>query len=992
MKKFIKLWVAIPIFVAVIGLQFNAYAVSAYPYPGDFINPDGSVITIQMHGSPWHNWRTTEDEFTLIFNNDGFLEYAVQDEYGDLQPSGIRARNVRERTDQERDLLRRTPRNLRFSDGQRDLLRQARGIYDALEEEFEIWAAPTSGTVRVPIILVDFPDRPFRVTRQAFYNMFNQVGYNEASRPGSLRDYFLAMSYGALDLRVGVYGPVRMPQTIWHYDHNNTENPQRSGAGGRMARLAVEGAARDHGLNFANYPAPGNTGTGGDAIAVHIIFAGHGQEARAPVVQSIWSHASSFSALTLNGRRVNRYSCSPEFRSNSGTNMSGIGIVAHELGHSVLRLPDTYDTNGDTDGRAVDLGRWCLMASGNWAGNGDRPTNLSAELRMMVGWADVVELTTAQAITIPCPSTMSNGVVYRIRTTTTNEYFLLENRQRNAAAGHVAWDNGIPASGLLIYHVDRAGVSWTGNRVVANAARRGVYIKQAGGDVGSTSTNRATDPWPQTVGGVLRNSFTDTSVPNSRSWAGANTNRPITNITHNTTTRSVSFNFMGGTSQAVAPQITTQPANRTVNVGQTAQFSVVASGTAPLTFQWQVRPNGSTTWTNVSATHGTGGTTASFTTVAATAAMSGNSYRITVSNSAGVVTSSVATLTANNPVIIPSISTQPASRTVQVGQTAQFSVVASGTAPLTFQWQVRPSGSTTWTDVSATHGTGGTTASFTTVATTAEMSGNRYRVIVRNSAGSVNSSSATLTVNRAAGATVPAPTMASRTHNSITLNQIANATNGQAIEYARSTTNTAPTTGWQASREFLSLTSCENYFFFARTAQNAGFNAGIASGGTLIRTDHNFSVWTAWDTTEVATCFEDGSRSRTRLCSVCDAEGAVDTRAIPQLGEEECGSSFIRGRLEALSSYGILLDPAIASDIANISVKTPEPTQIKIRISDNLGNVVFETSGRSTDTFVWNLTNHAGRFVANATYLIVVEATSISGRRFTYSARMGVSR
>jgi len=44
------------------------------------------------------------------------------------------------------------------------------------------------------------------------------------------------------------------------------------------------------------------------------------------------------------------------------------------------------------------------------------------------------------------------------------------------------------------------------------------------------------------------------------------------------------------------------------------------------------------------------------------------------------------------------------------------------------------------------------------------------------------------------------------------------------------------------------------------------------------------------------------------------------------------------------------------------------------------------------NAIIWDLTNNAGRFVANGTYLIIVEATGINGRRFVYSARVGVNR
>jgi hypothetical protein len=106
------------------------------------------------------------------------------------------------------------------------------------------------------------------------------------------------------------------------------------------------------------------------------------------------------------------------------------------------------------------------------------------------------------------------------------------------------------------------------------------------------------------------------------------------------------------------------------------------------------------------------------------------------------------------------------------------------------------------------------------------------------------------------------------------------------------------------------------------------------------------------------------------------------------------GESFIRpnNRQSADSRFGILLEEAVVSDFAKISVRTPEPAQITLRITDNLGNVVFATNGRCADTFTWNLTNKSGRFVSSGTYLVLVEARGIKGGVYLYSAKIGVNR
>ena len=116
---------------------------------------------------------------------------------------------------------------------------------------------------------------------------------------------------------------------------------------------------------------------------------------------------------------------------------------------------------------------------------------------------------------------------------------------------------------------------------------------------------------------------------------------------------------------------------------------------------------------------------------------------------------------------------------------------------------------------------------------------------------------------------------------------------------------------------------------------------------------------------------------------------------------EEFLPSFIRQNTSRDSRYGIILENAVVSDFARISVITPEQATVNLAIFDNLGNVVFSADDvragfkpalTADGAIVWDLQNFNGRFVANGTYLIIAEATTINGRRYLYSARIGVNR
>ena len=121
----------------------------------------------------------------------------------------------------------------------------------------------------------------------------------------------------------------------------------------------------------------------------------------------------------------------------------------------------------------------------------------------------------------------------------------------------------------------------------------------------------------------------------------------------------------------VAPAITTQPTNQTVTAGQTATFAVVASGTAPLSYQW-----------NKNGTAISGATSSSYTTPATTSSDNGAQFTVVVTNTAGSVTSSPATLTVSAPALQITASSLPGGRV----QTVYSSTLQAtgGTAPYTW--------------------------------------------------------------------------------------------------------------------------------------------------------------------------------------------------------------------------------------------------------------------------------------------------------------------
>ena len=184
---------------------------------------------------------------------------------------------------------------------------------------------------------------------------------------------------------------------------------------------------------------------------------------------------------------------------------------------------------------------------------------------------------------------------------------------------------------------------------------------------------------------------------------------------------------------AVYPKVTKQPASVTASVGSTATFSVTASGTG-LSYQWQYKKAGGSTWYNSSFT---GATTATMS-VPVIAARDGYSYRCVVKGVGGSkVYSNAATLTVKM-----AITSQPSNVTASIGDTAKFTVKASG-AGLTYQWQYKKAGGSTWYNSSFT---GSKTATMS-VPVIAARDGYQYRCVVKDANGNTaTSSGAKLTV------------------------------------------------------------------------------------------------------------------------------------------------------------------------------------------------------------------------------------------------------
>ena len=189
---------------------------------------------------------------------------------------------------------------------------------------------------------------------------------------------------------------------------------------------------------------------------------------------------------------------------------------------------------------------------------------------------------------------------------------------------------------------------------------------------------------------------------------------------------------------AVGSSITSNPASISLHPTQMGGFSVSGQGVGPLSYQWFQIPSGEMTGVAIS-----GATSSNYVTPPVDISYDGTQYYATVTDSCGPMTSTDASLTVTAGNVPPTIITQPVGQTVAVGGTTSFTVTASGTPTVSFQWYRIPAGQKTGTAIS-----GATSATYNVpaTATTSANDQDAYYVIVSNPYGQATSQLAPLAV------------------------------------------------------------------------------------------------------------------------------------------------------------------------------------------------------------------------------------------------------
>lgn len=341
---------------------------------------------------------------------------------------------------------------------------------------------PSSGTVRIPVVLVNFTDVKFTMPNpvENFSAFFNTTGGTNPYATGSVHNYYLASSDSALNLVFDVYGPYDLSREMAYYGGNTSTSSIKN-----ASALVMEAAslADADGVDFSPY----DNDNDGYIDNLSIVVAGY-NEAEGGPADAIWPHYSQvFSTRRFSDKGVRGYLMISEYRSSGGSIQAGIGTYCHEFGHA-LGLPDLYDTQDDYH---YTVGSWDVMATGSYNNNGSTPPTYSAFERFMMGWLQPEQLINSNNYILP-PIATSNKA-YLIADTVHNmeafspnpvEYFLLENRQ---ALGWDAVNNALVGTGMMVSHIMYSSFAWN-NNTFNNNSILGYGIVSAAIAVSSGST------------------------------------------------------------------------------------------------------------------------------------------------------------------------------------------------------------------------------------------------------------------------------------------------------------------------------------------------------------------------------------------------------------------------------------------------------------------------------------------------------------------------
>ena len=524
------------------GITLQGVALPADPTPRVVTQPDGTTLTIVMHGDEYGSYITTLDGDIVQRDADGFFRYSTM-EAGRCVASKYIARDNDENNSQIESFVNKVDKQA--------IINQVRTGIDAKRQkmayDFRPEGAPLRQMARAKnseettkvkglVILAEFQDVKFSEngTKANFESLLNEEGNNYMGGIGSARDYFIDQSFGQFEPTFDVIGPITLPENEAYY--GKPEDGMQGGDNNSQVYylpLHACDVAFEQGLcNFSDY----DCNNDGKVDLVFVIYAGYAESSGAPNT-TIWPHAAWVGSTTAakeriyDGVSIDAYACTSELAGTTGTDLYGIGAICHEFSHT-LGLPDWYDTKGFG---GFGMNKWSVMDQGCHNAGGRIPCGYNAYEREFCGWTTITELT--EPSTLRLENVATGGAAYKVvADNNPDRYFTFETRVKSS------WDQHLPAEGLLIIKVDYDADAWSLDNNSVNTLSNRQRFQFVPADNKCSVDNFETDVWPQGD----QNSFSDETTPKMKIHLTTIKNKPVTNIRFDSANKVSTFNFKGG--------------------------------------------------------------------------------------------------------------------------------------------------------------------------------------------------------------------------------------------------------------------------------------------------------------------------------------------------------------------------------------------------------------------------------------------------------------
>ena len=408
---------------------------------------------------------------------------------------------------------------------------------------------PTSGSPRVPVLVVEFSDKKASNPLEAFRTQYT-------SGDKSAYQYFCDQSNGLYRPQFDVFGIYSLSNPRATYGGNDSDG--NDVGVGLMVAEAIELAAAA-GVDFSPYDNDGDH----NVDVVVVVYAGVGEaQAYNTVPNSVWpcqwslSEAKSWNdgpgAITKNGVRLNKFAVFNEvYGSNdNNTRMDGVGTFCHEFSHC-LGLPDFYETSYNHGYFGMD--EWSLMDEGCYNDNGYTPVGYSAYEKHFMGWIDFITPEPNTCYTLPVwnqKNAATDQAVCMVSPVNPNEWFIIENRARQG------WDAAMSSQGLLVTHISYLRSRWEANTPNNQNVQLATILPA---DNKLTALTTAGDLWPLDD----QDSLTDNSAPatvlyltaqNVATGSAGYLGQPVTEMTRNAD-GTISFWYMKNDNPPAAPTL-----------------------------------------------------------------------------------------------------------------------------------------------------------------------------------------------------------------------------------------------------------------------------------------------------------------------------------------------------------------------------------------------------------------------------------------------------